>query len=85
MARTIRSEGHEALRRELIDARKRAGLTQAQLAERLRCHQSFVARIENGERRVDVVELVTLARAIGIRAVDLLEAVEASTPSDHRI
>ena len=85
VARTIRSEGHEALRHALIGARKAAGLTQAQLAVRLRCHQSFVARIETGQRRVDAVELVVLARAIGLPAAELLAAVEVATPADHRI
>jgi transcriptional regulator with XRE-family HTH domain len=69
----------------LIAARKAAGLTQAELALRLRCHQSFVARLESGERRVDVVELIVLARALQIDAVTLLAAAEAATELDHRI
>lgn len=85
MAKTIRSEGHEALCMALTEARKSAGLTQSDLAERLQCHQSLVARIESGERRIDVVELVVLARAIGITAVAALDAVEVATPVKHRI
>nr|WP_274705694.1 helix-turn-helix transcriptional regulator [Salipiger pentaromativorans] len=69
----------------MIAARKAAGLTQAELALRLRCHQSFVARLESGERRVDVVELIVLARALQIDAVMLLAAAEAATELDHRI
>ena len=82
MAKTIRSSGHEALRDALIAARKVAGLTQAELALRLRCHQSFVARLESGERRVDVVELIVLAQ---IDPVTLLAAAEAATDLNHRI
>jgi len=85
VVKTIRSSGHEALREALIAARKAAGLTQEQLAKRLKQHQSFVARVESGERRIDVVELVVLARAIGADAVDLLAATEAATEPDHRI
>ena len=85
MAKTIRSSGHEALRDALIAARKSAGLTQADLALRLRCHQSFVARVESGERRVDVVELIVLARALEIDAAVLLAATEVATEQDHRI
>jgi hypothetical protein len=44
-----------------------------------------VTRIENGERRVDAVELVVLARALGVVTAELLTAVEAATPLDHRI
>ncbi len=85
MAKTIRSSGHEALREALIAARKRKGLTQEQLAKRLKQHQSFVARVESGERRIDVVELVVLARAIGVNATDLLVVTDAATEPDHRI
>lgn len=85
MAKTIRSEGHEALCEALIEARKAAGLTQSDLAERLLCHQSLVARIESGERRIDVVELIVLVRAIGITALSILEMVEIATPASHRI
>lgn len=85
MAKTIRSEGHEALCEALTKARKAAALTQAQLAERLRCHQSFVARVESGERRIDVVELIVLARAMDVDPVLFLNAAAAATQVDHRI
>jgi len=85
VAKTIRSSGHEALRDALIAARKHAALTQAELAARLRCHQSFVARVESGERRVDVIELIVLARALEIDAGDLLSAAEEATELDHRV
>lgn len=85
MAKTIRSEGQEALCEALIEARKAAGLTQSDLAERLLCHQSLVARIESGERRIDVVELIVLVRAIGTTALSILEVVEIATPANHRI
>lgn len=85
MAKTIRSSGHEALRDALIAARKNAALTQAELADRLRCHQSFVARVESGERRIDVIELIVLARALEVDAAEFLSAAEAATEPDHRI
>jgi transcriptional regulator with XRE-family HTH domain len=85
VAKTIHSQGHEALCKALIDARKAAGMTQSELASRLRCHQSFVARIESGERRVDVVELVVLARALGVNSAALMEVVEVATEAEHRI
>jgi transcriptional regulator with XRE-family HTH domain len=51
---------------ELRAARKEAGLTQAQLAERLQEAQSFVSNCERGERRLDVIELREFCKAIGI-------------------
>ena len=85
MSKTIRSKGQVALCQALVDAHVKAGLGQKNLADRLRCHQSLIARLESGERRVDVVELVVLARAIGFDPFEVLAIVEAATEPDHRI
>lgn len=85
MAKTIRSKGQVALCQALVDARTKAGLSQKELAAKLRHHQSFVARVESGERRIDVVELVVLARVIGFDASEILAIVEAATEPNHRI
>jgi transcriptional regulator with XRE-family HTH domain len=50
----------------LIAARKAAGISQQELAKRLRTSQTVIARIEIGERRVDVIEFIDLARALQI-------------------
>lgn len=60
MGKTLGSDRHKALIAFLIERREAAGMTQAQLAERLGEYQSFVARLESGQRRVDVVELIEL-------------------------
>jgi transcriptional regulator with XRE-family HTH domain len=49
----------------LIAKREEAGLTQAVLAKRLGEYQSFVARLESGQRRVDVVEFLKMADVLG--------------------
>ncbi|MBM1558529.1 helix-turn-helix transcriptional regulator [Sulfitobacter mediterraneus] len=85
MAKTIRSKGQVALCQALVDARIKAGLGQKDLAGKLKCHQSLIARVESGQRRVDVVELVVLARAIGFDPFEILAIVEAATEPDHRI
>jgi transcriptional regulator with XRE-family HTH domain len=46
----------------LKQARVEAGLTQVEVADRIKRPQSFVSKIESGERRTDVVELNELAR-----------------------
>ena len=48
----------------MIKARKAANLTQHQVAKRLRRPQSFVAKYEGGERRVDVVEFIEICKAV---------------------
>lgn len=83
MAKTIRSSGHEALREALIAARKAAGMTQAELANKLKCQQSLIARLESGQRRIDVVEMVVLARVLGAETGALLALVEKHTEVNH--
>lgn len=85
MTKTLHSEGQLALVAALIQARRDAGLSQMELASRLRCHQSFVARIESGQRRVDVAELVILSRALGVSPTKILKIVVDNTPEDARI
>lgn len=61
MAATRRPEYRRFLAR-LRAAREGAGLTQVEVAKRLRVPQSFVSKCESGERRVDVIELAAFAR-----------------------
>ncbi len=56
----------------LVKARKDASLTQVQLGARLHRRQAYISRIERGERRVDVVEFMDLARAIGFDPVKFI-------------
>jgi transcriptional regulator with XRE-family HTH domain len=59
----------------LTAARRKAGLTQQQVAGRLRKPQSFVAKYETGERRVDVIEFVAIARILGSDAAGMLRTL----------
>ena len=56
-----------ALARTLIEARTRAGLTQSQLAGRMKTSQSYVARLEGGKVRPSTDALERFARATGTR------------------
>ena len=64
--KALRSPRHRALCAALVAARKAAGLSQHELAVRLKTSQTVIARIEIGERRVDVIEFIDLARALRI-------------------
>ncbi len=68
VAKTLGSERQKALISLLIEAREKAGLTQTELAEKIGEYQSFVARLESGQRRVDVVEFLELAEVLGFDA-----------------
>ena len=63
----------------LTKARKDAGLTQAAVATRLGRPQSFVSKYEGGERRLDVVEFLEVARAIGFNPARLLAELERTS------
>lgn len=58
MPKSLHSKEYRVLAEMLVDARTRAGLTQQQVASRLKRPQSFVAKYEGRERRLDVVEFL---------------------------
>ena len=73
MRKSLHTKGQRAFCRVMIAARQNAGLTQVQLAKRLRRPQSFVAKIEAGERRVDVTEFLIISEALGRDSTILLK------------
>lgn len=75
MPRTLGSARQKALIAFLIEKRLEADLTQASLARKLRRYQSFIATVESGERRVDVVEFLDFADAIGFDPAEALRTL----------
>ena len=65
-------------RKAIVKARKEAGLTQAALATRLGRPQSFISKYESGERRLDVLEFLEVARAVGFDPARFLTDLERS-------
>lgn len=65
------------LAKTLIEARKQAGLSQDQLARRMKTSQSYVARIESGQVRPSTNALERFARATGTRLKITFEPAEA--------
>ncbi len=72
MRDTLRSPAQEQLRALLRRLRRDARLTQAQVAARLEKPQSFVAKYEQGERKLSAVELVYVARALSARPESIM-------------
>ncbi len=75
MPKTIFGGDHRHLVAVLTEARQDSGLTQAELAKRVGKDQTFVSIIERGQRRVDVLEFVALARAMGLQPEGLFADV----------
>ena len=65
---------YKALIARLTEARKTHGLSQSALASRLGKHQQFVSRYETGERRLDVIEFLDIAKALGLEPAGLIGA-----------
>ncbi len=61
----------------LIEARKDSGLTQQQVADKLGRPQSFVAKYENGERRLDVVEFLEIANLLDADPPGIIDAISS--------
>lgn len=60
---------------QIIAARKRAEVTQTELAKMLSRPQSFVSKYESGERRLDVAEFVGIARALGADPIKMMRKI----------
>jgi transcriptional regulator with XRE-family HTH domain len=66
MAKSLHTPEYEHFRALLVEARESAGLTQLEVASRLDRPQSFVAKYEGGERRLDVIEFLEVCEALGV-------------------
>jgi transcriptional regulator with XRE-family HTH domain len=75
LPKTIHTERHRKLRELLKARRKAAGLTQTVVAERLGKPPSYVAKYEGGDRRLDVLEFLDVAAAIGFDPSRLIRAL----------
>lgn len=77
MTKSVFSADYERFRKLLVRARKASGLTQGDVAERLSRPQSFVSKYERGERRLDVVEFLEVAKALEIKAAAFLKELDS--------
>ena len=66
----------------LRGVRAEAGLTQSELASRLGTDQTFVSKYESGERRLDILELREVCRAIGIDFVNFVRKLDQDLKTD---
>ena len=74
--KTIYQAKYSALIERLIAARRNAGLTQAEIAKILDKPQSYVAKIEGKDRKLDVMEFVELCETIGQEPSELIKVIQ---------
>ncbi len=79
MNKSVFTEKYTRFRRLLIEIRQSSKLTQVQVAQRLHKPQSFVSKYERGERRLDVVEFLEVAKALEVNPSELLTQLDRPT------
>jgi transcriptional regulator with XRE-family HTH domain len=77
MEKSIYSREYAVVLRLLRAARDKSGLTQADLAKKLKLTQSFVSKIERGDRRLDIIQLRTICEVFGLSLAEFVEQLEA--------
>lgn len=78
MEKSIYTREYAIVLRLIKEARDKSGITQEQLAKRLKQSQSFVSKIERGDRRIDIVQLRTLCKIYGVPLLDFVQQLEES-------
>lgn len=76
---SIYSNDYQMVIKALRDARIACGITQQEVASAFGRPQSFIAKVESGERRLDVVEFVHFCRAVSVDPVSILEKLLRDT------
>ena len=80
MSKSTFSDAHQILVEQLTAARKQSGLKQEELAALIGKDQSYISNIERGQRRVDVIEFIALARAMQADPIRLFSDFAVKLP-----
>lgn len=78
MEKSVHSEPYAVFLTSLIEARKKLSVSQVELARRLGKPQSFISKIEIGERRLDVLEFLQIMQALEEDPSPIISKVQAS-------
>ncbi|TIR25972.1 MAG: helix-turn-helix transcriptional regulator [Mesorhizobium sp.] len=78
MPKSVHSTRHRMVAAALASQRRAKGMSQTEVAKVLGRHQPFIANIESGERRVDLVELMDIAKIIDLDVVALVRTLQDS-------
>ncbi|MBT7498763.1 helix-turn-helix transcriptional regulator [uncultured Candidatus Thioglobus sp.] len=71
----MHSKEHLALREFWISRRKELGLSQAALAEKITVVQSLIAKIETGDRRLDIIEMIDYTQALEVDPHEVIDLI----------
>lgn len=82
MAGAIYSQAQEAIAKAFAQLRREAGFKQAELAAGIGKHQSYISDVERGQRRLDVLEALVIAKVLGFEPTDFYARLVQDVPSD---
>ena len=71
----LERQQYEFLQNELRKSRKQVGLLQRDLAKKLQKPQSFVSKVESGERNLDIIEFINYCVALGLDPITFLKKI----------
>lgn len=80
MLKSLYTTEYKTMLELLFRLRMGRGLRQSDLAEKLGVPQSYVSKIENGERRLDLIELRSICRALGSDLEEFVHELEKNLP-----
>jgi len=83
MRKTIHSPANRVFCTLLRDERTKKKLSQSVLAKKLDKPQSFIAKVEKGERRVDLIEFLAIAKAMRLDPIRFIHKLQRQTKSSY--
>ena len=76
MEKSIYTDEYSLLLELLCELRRKSGVTQVELAEKLGQTQSFISKVERGDRRLDIIQLRTICQTLGTTLPEFITAWE---------
>lgn len=76
MEKSLYSNKYKILITELCQLRLSAGMKQQDLAEKLNVPQSFISKYENGERRLDLIEVIEICRCLNTSVSEIINKIQ---------
>ena len=73
MTKSVFTDNYTTFLKILVRSRKAVGMTQTELANKIKENQSYISKYENGERRLDVIEFIEIAKALGVDPLRVID------------